>query len=99
MNKCLNFINKLKPEYIFLFLGTFFGLLFMFITPVFQVPDEPMHLLRACEVSNLVIHNDKSGDYTKDIFPNRKLVLKKNCACFQEFRTIRHYTNLFEFKI
>lgn len=98
MNKCLNFINKLKPEYIFLFLGTFFGLLFMFITPIFQVPDEPMHLLRACEVSNLVIHNDKSGDYTKDIFPNKKLLLRKNCIRFQEFRTIRHYTNLFEFK-
>ena len=75
MNKCLNFINKLKPEFIFLILGALFGLIFLIITPIFQVPDEPMHLLRACEVANLIIHNDKTGDFTKDIFPNRKLLL------------------------
>ncbi len=98
MNKCVNFTNKLKPENIFLFLGTLFGLLFMFITPVFQVADEPMHLLRACEVSNLIIHNDKTGDFTKDILPNRKPLLRKNCAQFQEFKDIKHYTELFEFK-
>lgn len=98
MNKCVDFLIKLKPEHIFLCLGIFFGLLFMVITPIFQVPDEPMHLLRACEVSNLVIHNDKTGDFTKDLLPNRKLLLRKNCAQFQKFKNINHYTDLLEFK-
>ncbi len=56
-----------------------------------------MHLLRACEVSNLIIHNDKNGDISKDIFPMRKMLLKKNCSCFQEFKNKSHYTDLFEF--
>jgi len=96
MNKCVAYINKLKPEYIFLVLGTFFGLLFMLITPIFQVADEPMHLLRACEVSNLVLHNDKNGNYQKDFLPNKELV-KKNSLIFTEFKDINHYTQLFEF--
>ena len=95
MEKSLLF--KFKPEYIFLFLGLLFGLTFLIITPIFQVPDENMHLLRACEVSNFVLHNNKDGDITKDFFPNKNLV-KENCSNFQEFKNIPHYTELFEFK-
>lgn len=98
MKKYLHILCDTKPEKIFLIIGTFFGLLLMFITPIFQVPDEPMHLLRACEVANLVIHNNKNGDISKDILPFRKLVVKNNCSNFQKFKDIPHYTELFEFK-
>lgn len=91
-----------KPELVFLIISTFFGLLLVFFTPIFQVPDEPMHLLRACEVSNLVIHNDKTGDISKDILPFRKQLVKDNISCFQEFKTNKYYLNnspeLFEFE-
>ena len=94
----MKFIDKIKAEYIFLILGGLFGILFLFITPVFQVPDEPMHLLRACEVASGVIHNNKDGDITKDILPNRKIALKQNYSMFKEFNNKEHYTDLFEFK-
>lgn len=94
----MKFIDKIKAEYIFLILGGLFGILFLFITPVFQVPDEPMHLLRACEVASGVIHNNKEGDITKDILPNRKIALKQNYSMFKEFNNKEHYTDLFEFK-
>ena len=94
----MKFIDKIKAEYFFLILGGLFGILFLFITPVFQVPDEPMHLLRACEVASGVIHNNKEGDITKDILPNRKIALKQNYSMFKEFNNKKHYTDLFEFK-
>lgn len=94
----MKFIDKIKAEYIFLILGGLFGILFLFITPVFQVPDEPMHLLRACEVASGVLHNNKEGDITKDILPNRKIALKQNYSMFKEFNNKEHYTDLFEFK-
>lgn len=94
----MKFIDKIKAEYFFLILGGLFGILFLFITPVFQVPDEPMHLLRACEVASGVIHNNKEGDITKDILPNRKIALKQNYSMFKEFNHKEHYTTLFEFK-
>lgn len=94
----MKFIDKIKAEYIFLILGRLFGILFLFITPVFQVPDEPMHLLRACEVASGILHNNKDGDITKDILPNRKIALKQNYSMFKEFNNKEHYTDLFEFK-
>jgi len=41
------------PETIYLPIAVTFGLLFAFITPPFQVPDEPSHLYRAYQVSEL----------------------------------------------
>lgn len=87
-----------KPEIIFLLFGVVFGTAIVFITPIFNVPDEGLHLLRACEVSNLVIHNDKNIDISKDLLPNRKALVKKNCSKFSAFKDQKHYTNLFEFK-
>ena len=98
MTKFLELLNKLKPERIFLLFALLFGLIFLFITPIFQVPDEPMHLLRACEVANLIIHNNKDGDISKDFLPNKKFILKEKCSCFQAFKDKKHYTELFEFK-
>lgn len=98
MTKYLYIFNKIKPENLFITLAFFFGLIFSLITPIFEVPDEAMHLLRACEVANLVIHNNKNGDISKDILPYRKILLKRNCSNFQEFKDKKHYTDLFEFK-
>ena len=41
----------LTPEKAYLFLGLIFGILFLMITPPFQVPDEPQHFYRAFHVS------------------------------------------------
>lgn len=98
MTKFLKLLDKIKPEHIFLVLGTFFGLIFLLITPVLQVPDEAMHLLRACEVSDFIIHNNKDGDITKDIFPNRKNIVKDDYSIFNQFKAQKHYTELLEFK-
>ncbi len=45
--------SKPAPEYIYLPIALTFGLLFAFLTPPFQVPDEPSHLYRAYQVSEL----------------------------------------------
>lgn len=46
-----------KPEWVFVIFGFIFGLLMMFITPPFLVPDEHEHVLRACEVSQGILYN------------------------------------------
>ena len=86
------------PETLFLVVGFFFGIILLFKTPIFQVADEPLHLLRACEVSAGVLHNSKNGDISKDIFPIKKINVKEKCSKFREFREIEHYSELFEFK-
>jgi uncharacterized membrane protein len=40
-----------RPERIFLVIGAVFGLLFLFVTPPFQAPDEYAHFYRAFQVS------------------------------------------------
>ena len=91
-------ISSKHPEQIFMCLGLIFGFLFLIFTPIFKVPDEPLHLLRACEVSNGIFYNDKNGNPAGDIFPNRKILLRKNCVNFQEFKN-KYYFNseLFDF--
>lgn len=42
-----------KPEYFFVGTAAVFGLIFLFITPPFQTPDEPAHFYRAYEISEL----------------------------------------------
>ena len=39
------------PQKVFLFLGGFFGIIFLLITPPFQVPDEFQHFLQAYNLS------------------------------------------------
>ena len=41
----------MRPEHIFLVVGAVFGLLFLFVTPPFQAPDEYAHFYRAFQVS------------------------------------------------
>ena len=87
-----------KPEIIFLLLGVIFGVLMIFVTPIFNVPDEDSHLLRACEVSNLILHNDKNIDVSKDLLPNRKALVKQNCSKFSVFKNPKQENNLFKFE-
>jgi uncharacterized membrane protein len=46
-----NIPQKLKPELVFVCLASVFGLAILFITPPFQVPDEPNHFYRAYQIS------------------------------------------------
>ena len=46
---------NLKPELIFAILSAVFGMIFVFLTPPMQVPDEQIHFLRAYQVSELNI--------------------------------------------
>jgi len=44
-------LSLIKPEWLFVALGSVFGLLFLILTPPFQIPDEPAHFLRAYQVA------------------------------------------------
>jgi len=46
-----DFLNKLKPEKVFLVLATVYSLLHIFLTPPFQSPDEQKHFYRAYQIS------------------------------------------------
>ena len=60
-------IKEIAPEKIFLILSLVFGLLFVFITPPFQSPDENSHFLKAYSVSKgkffPEVQNKKLGNY------------------------------------
>ncbi|MDR2198810.1 MAG: DUF2142 domain-containing protein [Deltaproteobacteria bacterium] len=49
--------NFIKPHKIFLATGMFFGILFLLLTPPFQVPDEPSHFFRAWQVGHGIYFN------------------------------------------
>lgn len=63
----MNKLKEIAPEKIFLILSLVFGLLFVFITPPFQSPDENSHFLKAYSVSKGEIFpevkNGKIGNY------------------------------------
>jgi uncharacterized membrane protein len=63
MQRFLQWIDR--PERVFLFLGPLFGILLVFLTPPFQVPDEYMHFYRSYQVSEgqwiSVRENDRVG--------------------------------------
>lgn len=46
-----------KPEFIFIIFAFIFGLIMMFVTPPYLVPDEAAHLMRACEVADGILYN------------------------------------------
>lgn len=47
-----------RPERLFLIFSTFFGLLFVFLVPPLQAPDENSHFLRAYQVSDFNFTSD-----------------------------------------
>ena len=55
---------EILPERVFLGISLLFGLAFAFITPPFQVADEPSHLFRSWQISefNLFKYNDKAPE-------------------------------------
>jgi uncharacterized membrane protein len=57
------------PECIFLILSLFFGILFVFLTPPFQVPDEVYHYYRSYEISEFHIWTPNQGGTYGDYFP------------------------------
>lgn len=55
-------IVTVSPTRFFIIVATFFGLLFIILTPPFQAPDEQAHFLRAYQVSELNFVVDDIGD-------------------------------------
>ncbi len=51
-----------KPEIAFVWIGTIWGSLFLFVTPPFQVPDENRHFYRAYQVSEGALIGTKQND-------------------------------------
>jgi uncharacterized membrane protein len=58
-----------KIENTFLVMGLIFGLLVVFITPPFQVPDEASHFFRAYQISQGDLLPEKRGQITGGILP------------------------------
>lgn len=63
----LEAIQGLFFHKIFFYTGLIFGLLYLFLTPPYSVPDETPHAVKACEVSNGVFYKTKNN-YTVNIF-------------------------------
>ncbi len=57
------------PHRLFICLGTAFGLLFLFLTPPFQTPDEDLHFFRAYEITQGGIIEIKQQDKIGDFLP------------------------------
>lgn len=55
------FIENLNPVKFFLIFATIFGLVFLFITPPFQTPDEVVHFYRAYQISEGTFVVQKNG--------------------------------------
>ncbi|EKE00160.1 MAG: hypothetical protein ACD_22C00082G0003 [uncultured bacterium] len=51
MNKIWSIVSGFKSEHVFIYLGIVFGVMFVFVTPPFQAPDEYNHFFRAYEIS------------------------------------------------
>ena len=77
-------LNKLleKPEIIFVILAFIFGSIFLFQTPPFEVPDEPNHLLRTCEIADFIFYSKtpvQDTDYDKYFLNiDKSSYIKKN---------------------
>ena len=52
-------MTKLKPYKIFTLIGLIWGMIFVFVTPPFQVPDEFCHFFRAYQVSEGTLFSKK----------------------------------------
>lgn len=66
---------NVSPENAFIFVGIIFGILFLLITPPFQVPDEPSHFYRAFYVSEfgvLAQNIDSKPETPEALFQIRK---------------------------
>jgi uncharacterized membrane protein len=64
-----NKIGNIKPETAFLIIGLIYGLSFLIVTPVLQVPDEYEHFYRALYVSEGHILPEKVGNMSGVYIP------------------------------
>lgn len=58
-----------RTENIFLAMGLIFGLLIVFVTPPFQVPDETSHFFRAYQISQGDLLPERRGQITGGVLP------------------------------
>jgi len=68
LKESISIFNKfLSPENCFLLLALFFGIVFIFLTPPFQVADENSHFIKAYAISDFkiygIIQDGRPGDY------------------------------------
>lgn len=66
-SKLLNF--SLRPEIVFVIMGLFFGFIFVFVTPPFQVPDEGTHFKRAYQISTGQFISEKKDNLVGGFIP------------------------------
>ncbi|MDD5687668.1 MAG: DUF2142 domain-containing protein [Elusimicrobia bacterium] len=70
--------NTIPIEKIFLIISAIFGLLFVFITPPFQTPDEPAHFYRAYQISELKVISQKQEEKAGGYLPKSlKIIVDK----------------------
>ena len=62
-------MTAFRPERAFLVLGLCAGMLFLFLTPPMQVPDEPAHLYRAYQVSEGRLRGERLGFESGGVLP------------------------------
>jgi uncharacterized membrane protein len=65
----MKFINKIKPENVFIVLASIFGLIFLFVVPPIQVPDELAHFNKAYQVSEGKFFGEVQGKLAGDYLP------------------------------
>lgn len=61
-SKCLQYCERIKPELFFMVVSLIFGIIYAAITPPFQTPDEPVHFLRAYQISTGNLSVDKINE-------------------------------------
>lgn len=65
----LEFVQKIKPENVFIVLASIFGLIFLFVVPPTQVPDEIVHFYKAYQVSEGKFLGQVQGKLAGDYLP------------------------------
>ncbi len=89
-----NIINR--PEVLFLVFGFVFGVLFLFLTPPFQVPDEQAHLHRAIETANGIFYNKIPPSYSRydAIIENMDEYKKFSSKYTKKFHQVSGYSSI-----
>jgi len=61
INKIKNYLFEINPEKFFVIIGLSFGLFYVFLTPIFQGPDEPVHFFSIARYSNGYMNINKEN--------------------------------------
>jgi uncharacterized membrane protein len=95
-----NFKTKLLlPPKLFIILSLIFGIIFVFLTPIFRVSDEKCHFYKAYQISKLhfkgIKIENQVGDYIPEYYIKesfaKKSSLSQNKFSFQDFRNTAVY--------